>query len=309
MPINRVFLSSTVLSGLAGLAAGVVPATAAEIGVGKAPPAALAWPAVDGINGKIEPLGGSLASRAIYGSKGSISVPLGGQYGAQFDGALGGFDSRFFGSAAGHLFWRDPARALVGAYVNHTHWDVFGGVGVTQVAAEGEYYWNRWTLQGIAGVEFGDSATQSASVTTVVAAGINNPGLITTTTFVDTFDVKTRFFDKINLAYYINEDWKAFIGHRYLGGKHALALGTEYAFPISRGVLASGFIEGRVGEGDFHGVWGGMKFYFGQKDKPLIARHRQDDPLNWAPDTLFSIVNSLGRNIFQSSVVIPPLGD
>ena len=305
MPIRRILSSSLVLSSLATLGVALTSAaSAADFPLTKAPPIGYSVPAVDGINGKIEPLGGSLADRAIYGSKGSFSIPLGGQYGAQFDGALGGFDSRFFGSVAGHLFWRDPTRALLGVYVNHTHWDVSGGVGVTQVAAEGEYYWNRWTLQGVAGVEFGDSATQVSTVTTIVPAGVNN-GLITTTTFVDTFDVRTRFFDKINLAYYINDEWKAFIGHRYLGGKHALALGTEYAFPLGRGVLASGFIEGRVGEGDFHGVWGGMKFYFGHKDKPLIARHRQDDPLNWAPDTLFSIVNSFARSVSQTNVVIP----
>jgi hypothetical protein len=37
-----------------------------------------------------------------------------------------------------------------------------------------------------------------------------------------------------------------------------------------------------IGEGDASGVWGGLKFYFGQKDKPLIRRNREDDPNdNW----------------------------
>ena len=58
--------------------------------------------------------------------------------------------------------------------------------------------------------------------------------------------------------------------------------------------MASLFVEGRAGENDFRGVWGGVKFYFGQKDKSLIQRHRQDDPINWAPKSLFSIVNSFG---------------
>lgn len=39
--------------------------------------------------------------------------------------------------------------------------------------------------------------------------------------------------------------------------------------------------EGRVGEDSYHGVWGGVRFYFGQKDKTLIRRHREDDPTNW----------------------------
>jgi hypothetical protein len=50
--------------------------------------------------------------------------------------------------------------------------------------------------------------------------------------------------------------------------------------------------EGVTGEDSFHGIWGGLKFYFGHADKPLIARHRQDDPPNWTTDTLFSIINN-----------------
>jgi hypothetical protein len=153
-------------------------------------------------------------------------------------------------------------------------------VHVTQVAAEGEYYRQRWTLQGIAGVEFGNSVSNTSSLT-VPAAGIN-PGI--TTTIVDGYDVKTRFFDQINLKYYLTDNWDAYIGHRYLGGRHAVALGG--------GRMGSAFIEGRLGEDDFHGVWGGLRMQFGHKDKPLIARHRQDDPNIWGVDTLFSIINS-----------------
>ena len=28
-------------------------------------------------------------------------------------------------------------------------------------------------------------------------------------------------------------------------------------------------------------MWGGIRFYFGQKDKSLIRRHREDDPNVW----------------------------
>ena len=45
--------------------------------------------------------------------------------------------------------------------------------------------------------------------------------------------------------------------------------------------MTSLFVEGRAGEGSFHGVWGGVRFYFGQKDKTLIRRHREDDPTDW----------------------------
>jgi hypothetical protein len=276
-------------------------ARAEEMARTKASPYA---PAVDGINAKIEGIGGSLANHGIYGSKGAISIPLGGSWGAQIDGTAGSFDQRFFGSIAGHLFWRNPQQGLLGIYANYTHLDEFGGAHVTQFAGEGEYYWNRWTLQGIAGVEFGNKASQTTTTTSTVPPvpigfGITTPGVATTNTFTEGYDVKTRFFDQVNLKYYLTDNWDAYVGHRYLGGKNALALGSEYALPLGRGVMASAFVEGNVGEHDFHGVWGGLRFYFGASDKTLIARHRQDDPNIW--DSLFSIINSYFTNGSSSS--------
>ena len=247
-------------------------------------------PAVDGINWKFDGLGGSFANRDLYGGRGAVTVPLSGQWGFQVDGSAGSFDSRFFGAVAGHLFWRDPAKGLFGVYVNHTYWDQVGGVQVTQVAGEGEAYLGRWTLQGIAGVETGNSATQ---VTTAIHGPECPSGeacFITSST--DTVDIRTRFFDQINLAYYFTDYLKGFVGHRYLGGKHAFAVGAEYGMPVGGGKMAALFVEGRAGEDNYRGVWGGLRFYFGQKDKSLIQRHRQDDPfMEWMPESLLSITN------------------
>jgi hypothetical protein len=228
----------------------------------------------------------------VEGVRGAITAPLSGPYGFQIDLGAGSLDSRAFGNIAGHLFWRDPSRALLGLYVSHTHWDQLGGVHVTQVAGEGELYFGRFTLEGIAGVELGNSVASSISTTTTIPPQIGVPGLTTTSVFTQGFDVKTRFFDMVNLKYYFADNANAYVGHRFLGDKNALALGAEAALPLGRGLIGSAFIEGRVGEGDFHGVWGGIRFYFGAGDKPLIARHRTQDPNNWMPDNLFSILNS-----------------
>jgi hypothetical protein len=147
-----------------------------------------------------------------------------------------------------------------------------------QVAGEGEYYWNRFTLRAVGGIEFGNSASHTTVTTTTVPPAGAVPGVITTSTFTETYDVKTRFFDELDLYYYPTDNWAAYIGHRYNGGKHALALGGEVAFPLGSGRMASLFAEGRIGEGNYEGVWGGMKMYFGQRDKTLIRRHREDDP-------------------------------
>jgi hypothetical protein len=299
-------LSSTALYGAVGIS--LMHATAANAGdmaVSRAAvmpaPQAFSAQAVDGLNGKVEALGGSMAGRSLFGAQGSLSIPLQGLYGAQIDGAAGSFDHRGFGHVGGHLFWRDPAQGLIGAYASYTRWDQFGGVHVTNFAAEGERYFGRWTLQGIAGIEFGNSVSSTVTTTaTTPPAGII-AGVITTNTFTEGYDVRTRFFDQINLKYYLTDDWDGYIGHRYLGGKNALALGTEYALPLGHGIMGSAFVEARVGEGDFHGVWGGLRFYFGQKDKPLIARHREDDPVNWGVSNLLSIINNYNETTGSSS--------
>jgi hypothetical protein len=121
----------------------------------------------------------------------------------------------------------------------------------------------------------------------------------TTNTFIETYDVKTRFFDQINLKYYVTDDWNLLIGHRYQGGKNALALGTEFALPMRSNMMATAFLEGRVGEDNFRGVWGGLRLYWGQKSKPLIARHRQDDPIIWG--TLSSLMTIVNQNV-QSAI-------
>ena len=48
--------------------------------------------------------------------------------------------------------------------------------------------------------------------------------------------------------------------------------------PLGNGIMGSAFVEGRVGEDDFHGVWGGLQFHFGPTGKTLMARERQGDP-------------------------------
>ena len=310
--LRKALLRSTILaSALGGVWLSAHPTHAADVIPTKAPPyLAAPPPAVDGVNAKVEGFGGSLANNGIYGSKGAVSIPLGGPWGLQIDGTAGSYDQRFFGSIAGHFFWRNPTNGLLGIYANYTHLDEFGGAHVTQIAGEGEYYWQRWTLQGIAGVEFGNKASQTTITTSTVSPVGAIPGVTTSNTFTEGYDIRTRFFDQINLKYYLTDNWDAYVGHRYLGGKNALAIGSEYALPLGHGIMASAFVEGSVGENDFHGIWGGFRFYFGASDKTLIARHRQDEPEIW--NSLFSIINSHFTNESSSSTNFcnfgPPIG-
>jgi hypothetical protein len=258
-------------------------AFAADLSMYARTPAQTLGPAVDGFNVKLDSYGGSVANRSIYGGTGSLSMPLGGQYGLQIDGNLASLDGNAFGVGGGHWFWRNPSQALLGIYGSSTFWDRFGGVNVNHVGGESELYLGAVTLQGVAGVEFGNSAT---STTTSV---VTTPSGTTTTTTTEAFSIKTRFFDQINLKYYFNNDLSGYVGHRYLAGRNALALGVELARPLGGGLMASAFVEGRIGENDNHGIWGGLKLYFGRTDKPLIERNRRDDPAQWSTDAAFSL--------------------
>jgi hypothetical protein len=260
-------LSTTILGGL------VAPVMGADMSVPAPLPAAA--PAVDGPNVKVAGLGGTLANRSLSGVVGAYTFPLANQYGVQIDGGVGSFDSSAWAQIGGHLFWRNPSQALFGVYGSFTQWDRFGGVDVAHVAGEGELYLGRYTLGGIVGVEFGNSV--SSSSTGFSQTGIPFGVVNTFTTVTQGIAIKTRFMDQINLKYYLNDYFDAYVGHRYVGGKNAAAFGSELSTPVARGVLGSLFVEARAGEGAYHGVWGGVKLYFGA-DKSLIARHRQQDP-------------------------------
>ena len=263
-------------------------------------------PAVDGFNGKVDGFIGSASNKPVYGAQAVLSFPVQRQYGVQIDGSGGTLDGSGFGSVAGHFFWRDPRNALFGIYGDYTNWDRFGGVQVAHVAGEGAYYFGQYTLEGIAGVEFGNSTTSAlGSSVSIVTTPQNGaiPGVTTTTTstLLGTASVRTRFFDQVNLAYYPTDDIKAYVGHRYVGGLNAAAFGGEVALPLGNRMMASAFAEALAGEHSFHGIWGGLKLYFGQSDKSLVARHRRDDPSNWLSDSLFGMLNNQTGSTSQSS--------
>jgi len=225
-------------------------------------------PAVDGINGKIAGFGGGgNHTDGFYGGTGSLSLPIAQQWGAQLDGAIGSFDGSGWSRGSGHLFWRDPSIGLVGAYGSYFHWNGIGavtiprvGVNIGRFAAQGEYYWNRWNFHALAGYE-----TVRLNVPNV--AGL--PGLLS---------IPNRFFDSVSASYYFTDNFKLSLGHLYVIGRHQLTLTSEYGFALGGGRMAALFAQGLISEGGNNAVLGGLRIYFGQHDKSLIRRHREDDP-------------------------------
>jgi hypothetical protein len=90
--------------------------------------------------------------------------------------------------------------------------------------------------------------------------------------------IPNRFFDSVSASYYVTDNFKLSIGHLYTFGRNGLTLGSEYGFALGGGRMASLFAAGLLAEGGNNAVRGGVRIYFGQRDKTLIDRHRQDDP-------------------------------
>ncbi len=241
---------------------------------------------MDGINGELAGFGGIFGGQQYDGGMGSLSVPLGCEWRPDrwrrrgFRRALSRHRRRPF-------VLRNPAQGLLGAYGDFTQWNEFGGVRAAHRAPEAEWYNGRLTVAGVAGLEVGNA--QSGTVGTVI----------------QTFSVPTRFFDQINLAYYPLDNLQVYAGHRYLDGGNALARGGEWGVPMSHGVMSALFVEGRVGDGAYHGVWGGLRVYFGRTDKTLIRRHREDDPTNWN-DGAASTYNNGSQTSAPPTMTCPP---
>jgi hypothetical protein len=137
-------------------------------------------PAVDGVNGKLSGFGGSIAGQALYGGDGAITVPLGTRFGFQLDGLAAGFNSQSQGGltvigTGAHLFWRDPAVGLLGAYGDFVHTNAFNSTNSVSGAGEGALYLNRVRLDALVGVQGGSA----------------NP---------------VRFFDVVQFSYYPIDD-------------------------------------------------------------------------------------------------------
>lgn len=263
MSSRSFFLTTTALISGLGLSTAAI---AADLYMDGEPVMPTVLPAVSGVNGKISVEGGLFDHEGFGAVSASIALPVGESFGIQIDGSVGTLDEEFFGSAGGHLFWRDPSYGLLGIYGSFTALDGVDGE-ISRIGVEGEHYWNQLTLRGVIGAEFLD-----------IDAPIN-------------YD-ETNLFAFSDIAFYPMDDLELSVGHRYTGEKHALALGAEYQ--LNQQVFSSGvalYAEGRIGEDEYQGAWAGVRMYLGD-EKTLIRRHREDDPIEWAEDNLFGIVNS-----------------
>ncbi|MET4635876.1 hypothetical protein [Kaistia defluvii] len=228
---------------------------------GEAPPSRLA---VAAPNFRIGGGGGNGRYEGYGYSEGSLAIPLGERGGVQLD-ALGGIsqENGFAGSAV-HLFRRDPEKGAIGAYASYLYGngsyqdgtDYEQGLSQAKVGVEGQLYLDRFTLEGLAGVNW------------------------------DSLDDDAGLFAEGRANWYATDNFKINAGLRYADAfgndRTEIIGGAEYLTQFSTGTAASifGDVAFDVGGNDDGGndvtAMGGLRFHFGTGNKSLIRRDRED---------------------------------
>ena len=106
--------------------------------------------------------------------------------------------------------------------------------------------------------------------------------------------------------YYPEDDLRLSIGHQLTGGRHAGQFEAEWGLDSGGGGPLSLFASGLVTEAADAGVMAGFRVYFGESEKPLIQRDREDD--SSLVGNLGSIVASLNAVYIVDTKTLPIAG-
>ena len=220
---------------------------------GKGIVAAASEPAVSAINGKLDANYGAINRSSTRGLAGTISVPLGHSFGAQFDGLYQhGFSTNIYGVGT-HFFARDPGKGLIGLAFSGMTSQKFTDV---IVGMEGEYYFKNVTLGAVAGWDNYDS-----HVATTFPGLVNHQNFVAARVYAAVYPMDDLM---VRMEYQSRFNHNFYIAH------------VEWQTPVN-GVAV--FADGGVGDNGYAHLMGGVRVYFGGS-KPLKDRHRKDDPSN-----------------------------
>jgi len=221
----------------------------------------LRQPAVSQVNGKLSYSGGSMDSEEGHNFEGSVSIPVSEQFGFQADGLFSHIGGEDFFGGAGHFFWRDPAKGLIGfsgGAVRRSDVEAF------QAGAEAEWYRGSFTVRAFAGV-----------------GGISYDN---TVPFIDTSP--TDFIGRIGLDWYAIDDLRLGVSAMTAFANELYRAEIEYQTPINGLALTA---EAAMGSHDYDQCLFGLRWYFGAP-KSLRDRQRSDDP----PSLMPQIMQGLG---------------
>lgn len=242
-----------------GAASGARAADAIEGGANVLDPQPISQqrPAVDGLNFQLSGLTGAIGGYAnsMFMATIATPVPVFEQFGVQADLAIGNYDADYISSAAAlHIFWRDPSIGLLGIYGD---WSYINPEHAGRVAVEGAWYNGRWSLDVMAGVQFGQH-------------------------------VYTDFVDEVDLSYYFTDNLKASIGHRLISRGNVANFSFEWMPEAAPGWSVFGQAE--TGEDEYHAAWIGLRYAFGTGSaNTLIERDRNSNALVRIPRNIASV--------------------
>ncbi|MCF6322497.1 MAG: hypothetical protein L3J32_12120 [Rhizobiaceae bacterium] len=215
--------------------------------------------AVDGINATVGVLGGTLDGTGNGMTLLSISTSVLSLIGIQGDLALGFYDGdRASNSAAAavHIFWRNPGTGMVGVYGD---WGYLSPVHSGRVGLEAAIYSGQWTIEGLVGVEFGQN-------------------------------VYAKYFDEFDVSYYVDDNTRVSLGHRFSARGNVLNVGFEKQFGDMAASAWSVFGEAEVGEDDYYQVFAGVRAYLGSgSSTTLMGRDRNNGVRVRIPRNLASV--------------------
>lgn len=197
--------------------------------------------AVSQVNGKAEGVVASLDGDSAFVVLGSASVPIHPQLGAQVDTAFGKLDSENLFGFGLHLFTRDPQFYLLGAIVSYTENDDFD---MYRYGVEGEYYYGPYTVSAILGLQNGNVDS-------------NGFGVVDFSWYPN-----NEFMVQAGVSFADSDDTKGHIGGEFLVRPNIAA-----------------FADIGFGVEDYEHALAGVRYYFGYA-KPLLQKHREDDPTN-----------------------------
>ena len=220
-------------------------------------PTPVSTQSVDGLNFKAGVVSGKLGKWDNHMFLASVAAPMPfyPSIGVQLDLGIGRFGSKYTSAASGlHIFKRDPSTGMLGIYGDWGYVDTEHG---GRVGVEGAIYNGRWSLDAMAGVQFGQHFL-------------------------------TKFVDEVDLSYYFTDNLRGSVGHRLTSRGHAANVSFEFMPEGSGGWSVFG--EAEAGEDEYHSAWLGLRYSFGQSSaNTLIERDRVADPLIRIPRNLASV--------------------
>ncbi len=238
--------------------------------------------AVSALNGKLSLEGGVAGidgrDKAAGIASGSFSLPIGTSFGLQVDGTAGASYGGFNGGAGGQLFWRNPQSGLLGltgsySKVRDTAWARLGG--------EGEFYLSSFTLAAQAGYQFADRGHQFSDFSS--------------------YRVKSGFYGGGDISLYATPDFMLTVGGGNYAGDWSGRGGVEWQPGITGWNGMAFFAHGALGESGYYQALAGVRFYFGA-DKPLMRRHREDDPVNRLDEGLIAERSGFCKRVLTTRI-------